>query len=518
LFYRLYLLIFNEIDFNMPNNNRLILTTEIFSQLQELVLVVDSDGAILESSGNVLDAKNIQEVIENKDWNSIYQIFQKCTSTLSPFVEIELELKISEKPIWYLCRIICLDDQPVGQEVYVLSFVNIEAQKTKENVLIKAKEHAQAQEKLKTNFIASVSHEIRTPMNSIIGFADLLRGTNDYQEKSQYIDIIRSSGQHLLNIINDIIDVSKIESGILNIKIQRININELLEELVGIYNSDTRLNAKEVTVKSQLFLNNEEAFMITDGTRLRQILSNLMDNAVKFTTKGEIVIGYHIFQKSDNEAQISFFVKDTGIGIPAEEQELIFDRFHQVSVGDEIKGSGLGLAIVDSLVKKIGGEITLISKKGEGSEFKFNIPFIKVRNEFSDKKEENVRNIKPDLKNRNILIAEDVPANYRLLSSILKGTFAKLTWVKNGKQAVEAILNNEDFDLILMDLRMPVMDGYKATKHIKSIDPKIPIIALTAFAFDGDMEKALNAGCDDYLSKPISIPKLYDKINFFLNM
>ena len=502
----------------MPNNKGVILTSEIFSQLQDLVLVVDSCGAILESSEGHIKAKNIQEIIDGKEWLSVQRILKKCITTIGPFVEIELELKVTEKPSWHLCRIICLDNQPNGHKVFILSFVNIEKQKKRENDLLKAKEHAQAQEKLKTNFIASVSHEIRTPMNSIIGFAELLKNTDDHIEKNQYIDIIRSSGQHLLNIINDIIDVSKIESGILNIKIQRININELFEELIGIFKSDTRLDSKKVKLGFQTSLKDEDAYMITDGTRIRQILSNLLDNAVKFTSEGEITLGYEIIDGAKNESQIALFVKDTGIGIPKEEQELIFDRFHQVSEGDEIKGSGLGLAIVDSLVKKIGGKIHLKSKKGVGSVFKFTIPFIEVRKELFDKKESNKANLKPDLKNRNILIAEDVPANYRLLSSVLKGTFAKLTWVKNGQQAVETILNSEDFDLVLMDLRMPVMDGYKATKHIKSINPKIPIIALTAFAIDGDMEKALNAGCDDYLSKPISIPQLYDKINFFLNM
>ena len=502
----------------MPNNIETILTAAIISQLQDLVLVVDFSGNILESTGSTIEAHNIQDIIEKKEWTFVQRSFKKCEPITPSFVDIELELNISEKTSWYLCRIICLDNQRIGHRVYVLSFVSIEKQRKRENNLLKAKEHAEAQERLKTNFIASVSHEIRTPMNSIIGFADLLKDTDDHIEKNQYIDIIRSSGQHLINIINDIIDVSKIESGILNIKIQRININELFEELLGIFKSDTRLNPQKVKLISQTSLKNKDAYMITDGTRIRQILSNLLDNAVKFTSEGEIVLGYEIIEKAKKEPQITLFVKDTGIGIPKEEQGLIFERFHQVSEGDEIKGSGLGLAIVDSLVKKIGGKIHLKSKKGEGSVFKFTIPLIKARKEFSDKKEFNIAELKPELKNRHILIAEDVPANYRLLSSIFKGTFAKLTWVKNGQQAVETFLNNETFDLILMDLRMPVMDGYTATKHIKAINPKIPIIALTAFAIDGDMEKALNAGCDDYLSKPISIPQLYDKINFFLNM
>jgi len=245
-----------------------------------------------------------------------------------------------------------------------------------------------------------------------------------------------------------------------------------------------------------------------------------MDNSVKFTLQGEIELGYRIIEnkKNEDETLLNLYVKDTGIGIPKEEHSLIFDRFHQVSEGDEIKGSGLGLAIVESLVKKLGGQIGLKSKKGEGSVFKFSIPFLKVKKELYGGGAQDKGVLKPDLKNRHILITEDVPANYKLIAAVLKGTFAKLTWAKNGQQAVEAILSHDDFDLILMDLHMPVMDGYKATEHIKTINPKIPIIALTAYAIEGDMEKALNAGCDDYITKPISIPELYRKIKFFLDI
>ena len=497
-----------------------VLTQDFLMRLNEQVFVVDSNGAILETTQPNPEIKNIQEIIHKRDWNEIQIIFKKDFSNDLTFVETEIELKISDKYIWHLCKIGYFKQHKDGDRVFVLSFINIERLKQREYSLIMAKEHAQAQEKIKTTFLSSVSHEIRTPMNSIIGFAELLKETSSPREKDQYIDIIKNSGEHLLGIINDIIDVSKIESGTLNIKIQRININELIDELVDIYKSDNRLKGKDVKIVSFKPLDNEEANIISDGMRLRQVLSNLMDNSVKFTFHGEIELGYRIIgnKKNEDETLLNLYVKDTGIGIPKEEHRLIFDRFHQVSEGDEIIGSGLGLAIVESLVKKLGGQIRIKSRKDEGTEFNFSIPFLKVKKELHGGDTQDKSVSKPNLKNRHILIAEDVPANYKLIAAVLKGTFAKLTWVKNGQQAVEAILSHDDFDLILMDLHMPVMDGYKATEHIKTINSKIPIVALTAYAIEGDMEKALNAGCDDYITKPISIPDLYQKIKFLLDI
>ena len=500
--------------------NNTHLTTKLFLQLHELIFVVDSDGNIYESNQSKVSPSSIQEILHKKDWKKVQSILRTKIIKDAPFIELDIELKMEAKSIWYLCKIGYAAANVDSNALYILSFHNIQNQKNIEESLIKAKEQAESQEKVKSSFLANMSHEIRTPMNSIIGFAELLKKATDQEDKVQYLDIIKSSGTHLLNIINDIIDISKIESGILNIKVERTNINELIDELTDIYKSDLRLNSESVQIINHKPLENEDAFILTDGTRMRQILSNLMDNAVKFTSKGNIELGYEVTEnaKSIKIPQIRFYVKDSGPGIPKVEQELIFDRFHQVREGDESKGSGLGLAIVDALVEKLGGKISLQSKSGKGSEFMFSIPFLQRKKESLETNIEKKESLKPNLKDRHILIAEDVSANFRFISAVLRGTHAKLTWVKNGKEAVEAVLNDDNFDMVLMDLRMPIMDGYKASGHIKSINPKLPIVALTAFAVDGDMEKALDAGCDDYLSKPISIPDLYDKLNFFINM
>lgn len=503
----------------MEGNSNSKLTSNLFLRLNELIFVIDAKGIVYESNQIANTTKNIQHLLHKKDWGRLKNIFPSLKSEKTPFVEIEIELFWTEKSNWYICKIGLLNDE--DEDFYIMSFQNIQKQKEREEKLIRDKEHAESQERIKSSFLANMSHEIRTPMNSIIGFAELLKKADDHQDKSQFLDIIKSSGVHLLNIINDIIDISKIESGILNIKVQRTNINTLLDELADIYRSDVRLNSETVVIRSIKSLSNEDAFILTDGTRIRQILSNLMDNAVKFTSKGNIDIGYQIEEEKskDRTSLITFYVKDSGPGIPESQQELIFHRFHQVREGDEDKGSGLGLAIVDALVGKLGGTIKVVSENGQGSEFSFNIPFLQRKQEINEGEIEadNKEAQKPNLRGHHILIAEDVPANFKFISAVLRSTHAKLTWAKNGKAAVEAILSDEKFDLVLMDLRMPIMDGYKASGHIKTINPKLPIIALTAFAVDGDMEKALEAGCDDYLSKPVSIPDLYKKIRFFID-
>ncbi len=502
----------------MISNSKVL--TQFFSQLHELFFIIDCEGKIHETNQNFFLSKNLQLLLHNKDWVKVKRVLENRLSENLTSIELELELKMPEGSIWFLCKIGNIDESPKDEPLFLLAFQNIQKQKDREETLIKEKEHAEAQEKIKSSFLSNMSHEIRTPMNSIIGFAELLKSASTDSEREQYLDIIKGSGIHLLNIINDIIDISKIESGILNIKVQRININNLIDELCDIYQSDNRLNSGEVEILSSKPLADTDAFILTDGTRIRQILSNLFDNAVKFTAKGSIEIGYKILgsKLTQQVPVILFYVKDTGQGIPKSEQRLIFYRFHQVREGDESKGSGLGLAIVDALVKKLGGSISVKSAIGIGSEFMFSIPFLQRKSVMIDEDKKKEQNIKPDLKGRHILIAEDVPANFMFISAVLRGTHAKLTWAKNGKEAVEAVLSGEKFDMILMDLRMPIMDGYKASGHIKTIDSKLPILALTAFAVEGDLEKALEAGCDDYLSKPISIPSLYKKLNFFLNM
>jgi signal transduction histidine kinase len=490
----------------------------LFESLSELVCIVDIEGKIVLSNQPQNPWKNIGQFMQTTDWQRIEPALHGSGEAILAR-EWEFELLFGEEPIWHLVKMVPFSAES-EERAFLMSFYNIHKIKQREEILVKAREQAEAQERIKSSFLANMSHEIRTPMNSIIGFSDLIQRSCDEEEKRQYLEIIKSSGQYLLNIINDIIDFSKIESGLLDIKVQRVDINQLIDELAGIYNSDTRLQKETVTIITHKPLADNQAVILSDQTRIRQILSNLMDNAVKFTNRGTIELGYKVEEEKlkGKIPTIRFFVKDSGIGIPDAEKELVFNRFHQAREGDDALGSGLGLAIVKALVSKLGGKVHLQSGNGKGSEFSFTITFLQRGKGLLVSNQQQREVEVPELKGCSILIAEDVEANYKFISAILKRTQVKLTWVKNGKEAVEAVINNENFDLILMDLRLPVMDGYKASEHIKTLQPKLPIIALTAFAVSGDMEKALEAGCDDYLTKPISIPILYNKLNFYLNM
>jgi CheY-like chemotaxis protein len=334
-------------------------------------------------------------------------------------------------------------------------------------------------------------------------------------ELKNYISIINNSGKQLLSIINDIIDIAKIESNQINISFSECRINKQLKE---IYNANKEIisEIKGDKIKISLHLDNkdDDFTLITDPTRFNQIVSNLVNNAIKFTEKGSIEFGYSINSKLANNDEILFFVKDNGIGIPKEKQELIFERFRQVddSYNKKYGGTGLGLAITKSLVDSLGGRIWVESETGKGSTFYFTLPGKIVH--FTSKEHQSPE-IKHDInwKTVTILIAEDEPSNYYVLEILLEETGSKLLWAKDGEETVEMFKKHiDEIDIVLMDIQMPQMNGLKATKAIKAIRSDIPVLAQTAYALDGDMEKFLNEGCDDYISKPIDSDILIGKI------
>ncbi len=381
--------------------------------------------------------------------------------------------------------------------------------------LLMAKEKAEESDRLKTAFLANLSHEIRTPLNAIMGFSSLLSSDLEPDELKNYISIINNSGKQLLSIINDIIDIAKIESNQINISFSECRVNKQLKE---IYNANKEIisEIKGDKIKISLHLDNkdDDFTLITDPTRFNQIVSNLVNNAIKFTEKGSIEFGYSINSKLANNDEILFFVKDNGIGIPKEKQELIFERFRQVddSYNKKYGGTGLGLAITKSLVDSLGGRIWVESETGKGSTFYFTLPGKIVH--FTSKEHQSPE-IKHDInwKTVTILIAEDEPSNYYVLEILLEETGSKLLWAKDGEETVEMFKKHiDEIDIVLMDIQMPQMNGLKATKAIKAIRSDIPVLAQTAYALDGDMEKFLNEGCDDYISKPIDSDILIGKI------
>lgn len=373
-----------------------------------------------------------------------------------------------------------------------------------EKELIGAKEKAEESNRLKSAFLANMSHEIRTPMNGILGFIGLLKDMDlKNNEKIHFIDLINKSGQRLMDTINDIIEISKIEANQVGIQYSDININELLAFHLQFF----RPQAEEKRLK--LVVNKAECkennlIIKTDKTKLDGILTNLIKNAIKFTNEGRIEIKCKIEPK-----MIHFEVKDTGMGIPGDRLEAIFDRFVQADVNYSrpYEGSGLGLSIVKAYLDLLGGKIWVNSVVGGGSTFGFSIPNIKI---YKEEKREEIEVMTSELKPNSlkVLVAEDDFTSFMYLENVLKRHKHIVVRAQNGLEAIKLTKEHSDFDVILMDLKMPELDGIEATKTIREFNKEIVIIAQTAFALSGDKEVAMEAGCDDYISKPIDKDQL----------
>jgi signal transduction histidine kinase/ActR/RegA family two-component response regulator len=384
-----------------------------------------------------------------------------------------------------------------------LAFQNQEKEK-RAMELVNAKEQAEKSDRLKSAFLANMSHEIRTPMNGILGFSNLLKTPNlSGEEQQEYIEIIEESGSRMLNIINDIMSISKIESGLMELHIQESNINEQIEYIYTFFK--TEAEAKEIAFSFKNSLPENEAVVKTDREKLYSILTNLVKNAIKYTEEGSIELGYTLKGK-----QLEFYVKDTGIGIDQDRQIAIFERFIQADISDEkaFQGAGLGLAISKAYVEMLGGEIWMKSEKGIGSTFYFTLPYdiyeIETKAGKESKIDTTVKQVEVPSKKLKILIVDDDKISRRLLANILGKVSNEILYAEDGLKAVEIFRKNNDIDLILMDMKMPVMDGYESTRLIRKLSDKTIIIAQTAFALEGDEEKAIKVGCNHYITKPIN--------------
>jgi PAS domain S-box-containing protein len=366
-----------------------------------------------------------------------------------------------------------------------------------------ARQKAEVSDRLKSAFLANMSHEIRTPMNGIIGFSEMMTDPDlKPADRNEYAKIIVDSSRQLLAIVNDILDISRIEAGLVFLAMEDTSVNELINTLFAFF--EPQALEKNVIFKSVKSLNDKESEVRTDKTRLRQILTNLLNNALKFTAVGEIEFGYVL-----KEGVLQFFVRDTGIGIPPELHEKIFEPFRQaeLEISFHYGGTGLGLSISSKLAELLGGKIWLESVPGKGSVFYFTIPY----NPTVAGGNSNVligKEQGPQTSGTVILIAEDDDTNYSFLETALSRENAKLIRATNGMQAVEMCTNNPAIQLVLMDIKMPVMNGYDATRKIKENRPDLPVIVQTAYAMNEDRKKANEAGCDDYIAKPIRITEL----------
>jgi signal transduction histidine kinase/CheY-like chemotaxis protein len=358
-----------------------------------------------------------------------------------------------------------------------------------------AKGKAEESNRLKTEFLNNMSHEIRTPMNGILGFSNLLNNSDLTNEKrSNYINIIQSSSQKLLQIIDDILEMSSLETKQVKVIESQVCLNELLFELFSIFEVKAKENKTPLYLKKGT--SDERSTILTDKSKLTKILSNLLENSLKYTSEGNIELGYQLKNK-----EIIIYVKDTGIGIELDKHESIFNRFSQAEkeLSKKTGGLGLGLSIVKENVELLGGKIKLESEKGEGATFYITIPYKTV---YSDKE------TKVNIKNKQtILVVEDKQVNFLFIETLLNEILnidCKILHAKNGKEAIEFCKKNVTIDLILMDLKMSIMSGFEATKLIKEFRPNLPIIAQTAYSTNEDKRKAVSAGCDDFLSKPIT--------------
>jgi PAS domain S-box-containing protein len=435
------------------------------------------------------------------------------------------ECRIRQKDgdyFWWLVRAVPVLDKKGKIIKWFGTCTDIQNIKETAIALLKAKEHAEESDRLKSAFLANMSHEIRTPMNGILGFADLLKEpglTGDMQQ--EYVLIIEESGNRMLNIINDIVDISKIEAGLMEVNVQQTNINKQIEFIYTFFKPQIREKGLHFIMKNTL--PEREAFINSDSEKIYSILTNLVKNAIKFTDQGTIELGYTL--KSEKESSVlEFYVKDMGIGIPKNRQTAIFERFIQADVSNKMasQGTGLGLSISKAYIEMLGGKLWLESEEGVGSTFYFTLPcqadkelqIIVDKKNWSGKVSSEINSNVWGLK---ILAAEDDKISQRLISAIVKENSKELLFAGTGIEAVNICRDNPDIDLILMDMQMPGLNGYQATQQIREFNKTVIIIAQSAFGLSDDREKSIAAGCNDYISKPINKSELLALIYKYFN-
>ena len=378
-----------------------------------------------------------------------------------------------------------------------------------EENLILAKNKAEEASRLKTEFLNNVSHEVRTPLNGIMGFSEFL-GNEDLSKKQrlEYVDIINKSCSRLLTTINDILEISHLETKQVQMNFESIDLNALLKEIYSEF--ETQAKQSQIHFSLKMDSANEELFILSDKSKLSSIINNLLSNAFKFTKEGFVKLGYTI-----KNNQIELYISDSGIGIAKEKISSIFGRFEQEEKELSLKLGGLGLGLPISLAnaKLLNGNITVESNKDVGSAFYLTIPYFQI-----NKKKTVIKRAQQNIKEKElktILVAEDEEVNFLYIEALLSNKYKTLHAI-NGQVAIDMFIENPNIDLVLMDLKMPVMDGFEATSKIKSINPEIPIIALTAYSTTEDKKKSLENGCDDFMSKPFKRKKLYLLLDKYL--
>jgi PAS domain S-box-containing protein len=497
---------------------------ELVQSISEGVCLIDENNIITfcNRSFAAFFGKNEDEIMNRNILSATdypnNSIFSSEIEKLQSFNDVNFELQIAttnSKERYVLAHAVPRKNKEGKYSGAFFILIDITERILIDRELIIAKDKAMESDRLKSTFLANISHEIRTPMNCIIGFSSMLKKSGlDRKKRDQYLDIINSKGKQLMEILNNIIDISKIEENLIQLNIEECNLTSLQNELKEFYEAELIKNNKEnLQLVFKPGLNAEDSIIYTDCTRLYQVMSNLLNNAIKFTDSGYIEIGYYL----NDSNSIVFYVKDTGIGIPLDKQTIIFDRFRQVdeSFTRTYGGTGIGLTICKGLMKLMGGKIWVESDGMNGSTFYFSIPYYKydqgvnLNEEVLDMGEK-----KYDWSGRKILIIEDDPTSFEFLSEVLQPTQCTIQHTNNGIDAIKWF-KEIPFDLVLLDIQLPEMDGYQIANTIRKYNQNIPIIAQTAHAMSDDKQKCYNAGCNGYLSKPVQFEHLLETINSF---
>lgn len=446
-----------------------------------------------------------------------YNIFINILRKNKQLRNYELELvTVSDQSRWVIVNALLKSNIISGMILDITERKKAEQKELKYQKELKvAKEKAEESDRLKSAFLANISHEIRTPMNSIIGFSHLLADPDiSTEDRKDYVNRITQSSYCLLSLIENIMDVAKLDAEKLKINETECELNQLLTSIYSIFFNDQNIR-QEQCIDLRLYTPTDENLSIlTDHVRLKQILSNLLDNAFKFTEKGSIEFGYTI----QNE-KLQFFVKDTGLGLSEDQKEFVFDSFRKIEYTKTklFSGAGLGLAICKKLLIIMEGDIWVESQSGKGSSFYFTLPLKVCQNPEVDKKEEMPVSESYSLKNKKILVAEDDQLNYKLVEAILEQAEATLYWARDGLEALDFFNSGKEFDLALMDLRMPRMDGFKAIQAIRKLKKVLPVLAVTAYGLGDEREMAMQSGFNDYISKPLNPVTLINIIGKYIH-